>query len=93
MFAVLAAARQGSGYSSPIRALHWLTAVLLAGPYGAVWALEHPSEVGANTVAMLHRSFGISVLVVTLGRLGARLASRIPPLPADLSSDRRRARQ
>ena len=80
---------QESRYSSPIRSLHWLTAALLAGPYAAVWALGHASDPGANTLAMLHRSFGLSVLVVTVVRLGWRLASRVPPLPADVPAVQR----
>lgn len=85
-----AALEQQSGYSSPIPALHWLTAVLLGGPYAAVWALGHASDAGANTLAMLHRSFGLSVFVVTVVRLGWRLASRIPPLPTGISPVQRR---
>ena len=81
----LIVSEQERGYSSPIRALHWLTAALLAGPYAAVLALGHASEAGANTLVMLHRSFGLSVLVVTVIRLGWRMVSRIPPLPADLA--------
>lgn len=42
-----------------MRVLHWSTAVLLLGPYLAVWAIGRiASEADAVWLAMLHRSFG-----------------------------------
>ncbi len=75
----------GRAYSRPMRVLHWSTAALLLGPYLAVWAIGHiASEADAVWLAMLHRSFGIVILTVTLLRFGIRQRSTIPPLPAGM---------
>ena len=67
-----------------LRTLHWLTALLLAGPYAAIWAVPSVAEATADTLAMLHRSCGITVLGLTLLRLLRRAVT--PPLtpPPDI---------
>lgn len=69
-------------YPVPLRALHWLSAGLLIGPYATIWAIGYASDAGADVLAMLHRSIGMTILALTLVRLGVRLPSRVPPLPA-----------
>ena len=69
-------------YPAPLRALHWLSAGLLLGPYATIWAIGYASDTGADVLAMLHRSLGLTILALTLVRLGVRLSSHAPPLPA-----------
>ena len=77
------------GYPASMRALHWLTAALLLGPYVAIWLIDHVGEATAGVLAMLHRSFGLTVLLLTIARLAWRLRSSVPPLPADIPTAQR----
>jgi cytochrome b561 len=68
-------------YSAVSIALHWLTAglfvanVIVGGRFEEAKGAEHLWYLG------LHKSFGISILALTLVRLGWRLAHPWPPLP------------
>ena len=67
-----------------IRLLHWtMAALILAMLFVGVGMV---STAGPAYVALLalHRPLGIAVLVLALCRLVIRLATRTPPLPADL---------
>jgi cytochrome b561 len=69
-------------FSGIMQSLHWGTASLLLGSYPAAWMI---GSIGgnANTVwlLMVHRSCGITVLLLTVLRLTLRRRRRIPPLP------------
>jgi cytochrome b561 len=57
-----------------------------------VWAIGHiASEADAVWLAMLHRSFGILLLVLTVTRLLVRSRSAIPPLPSGIPGVQRLA--
>jgi cytochrome b561 len=73
-------------FSAMMRAIHWLTLVLIAAAYGAAW-IAHSGLAGEwfRPIFDLHRSLGLTVLVLTAFRLVWRRYSRIPRLPADLS--------
>jgi cytochrome b561 len=73
-----------STYSAVAIALHWLIAALLLTNIGLAWyfgTLKGPAEVAPLA---LHKSIGITVLLLTLVRIGWRFASRPPPLPDTL---------
>jgi cytochrome b561 len=73
-----------STYSAVAIALHWLIAALMLTNIGLAWyfgALKGPEEVAPLG---LHKSIGITVLLLTVLRIGWRFASRPPPLPATM---------
>lgn len=87
-----AAHGEGRGWSLPMRAMHWATPTLLLGSYAAILAAR-TAATGAEAawLAMLHRSFGVTILVLTLVRLAWRQRTRVPPLPGDLPTAQRLA--
>ena len=73
-----------STYSTVAIALHWLIAALLLTNIGLAWyfgTLKGPAEVAPLA---LHKSIGITVLLLTLVRIGWRFTARPPPLPDTL---------
>ena len=80
----LDARRRRSTYSSVAIVLHWLIALLMLTNIGLAWYftnLKGPAEVAPLA---LHKSIGITVLLLTLLRIGWRFTSRPPPLPATM---------
>src|SRR5262249_39918940 len=72
-------------FDPAIRFLHWLTLFLVAGAFVLAFSIDlASSKEEAATLVQLHRSFGVSVWVVTLGRLVWRQFSRFPNWPADM---------
>ncbi len=73
-------------YTAVAAVLHWAIAAAIVGNLGLGWWMHHAIE-DAETVAraiaayQLHKSLGLTVLALTLLRLGWRLAYRPPPLP------------
>jgi cytochrome b561 len=68
-----------------IRSLHWLTLFLVATVFVLAFAIDFaPTKEGAVALTQLHRSFGMTVWVVTLGRLVWRQFSRFPNWPSDM---------
>ena len=62
---------------------HWTIAVLVI--VNILIGLFHESLLDGVRAAMpLHKSIGLLVLVLTLGRIGWRLTHRPPPLPAEM---------
>src|SRR3954465_13223965 len=74
-------------YTLTARVLHWVTAALVLTmiPVGVAMA---NADFGAwqDTLYDLHRSTGVVVPPLMLGRLFWRLTHRPPPLPADISA-------
>jgi len=71
-------------YTGVAIALHWLVAVLVVAQIAwGWWMQEIPKQpVGPRVDAFnLHKSVGLTLLALTLVRLGWRLAHRPPPLP------------
>ena len=67
------------------RFLQWLTLFLVATVFVFASAIDFaPSKEGAAALTQLHRSFGVTVWIVTLGRLVWRQFSRFPNWPADM---------
>jgi cytochrome b561 len=68
-----------------IRFLHWLTLLLAATTFVLAFSIDlAPSKEEASVLIQLHRSFGVTVWVVTLIRLVWRQFSRFPNWPADM---------
>jgi cytochrome b561 len=68
-----------------IRLLHWLTLLLVATVFAFAFSIDFASsKEEAVVLTLLHRSFGLSVWVVTLGRLVWRQFARLPNWPADM---------
>jgi cytochrome b561 len=78
-----------SPYSSLAITFHWVIALLIVGNFlGGLYMgdLLEPTATPAQkqlgfTIVQLHKSFGLTVLVLSLLRLGLRLAWGAPPLP------------
>src|SRR5713101_7970068 len=68
-----------------IRFLHWLTLFLVATIFVLAFSIKFASSRDeAVALIQLHRSFGVTLWVVTLGRLVWRQFSRFPNWPADM---------
>ena len=68
-----------------VRSLHWLTLFLVAAIFVLAFAIASAtSEREAVILTQLHRSFGLTVWVVTLGRFAWRQFARFPNWPADM---------
>ena len=78
-----------------IRFLHWLTLFLVAAIFVLAFSIIYfaSSREEALALIQLHRSFGVTVWVVTLGRLVWRQFSRFPNWPADMPQTMRLAAQ
>jgi cytochrome b561 len=78
-----------------IRFLHWLTLFLIAAIFVLAFSIIYFASSREEAVALiqLHRSFGVTVWVVTLGRLVWRQFSRFPNWPADMPQTMRLAAQ
>jgi cytochrome b561 len=77
-----AAAPDRSRYSAVAIVLHWLIALLILSNIGLAWyfnTLKGPAEVAP---LMLHKSIGITVLLLSVLRVAWRLINPPPPLPA-----------
>ena len=73
-----------STYSAVAIVLHWLIAALLIANIGLAWYFTHLPKLQQFGPASLHKSFGITVLLLTLVRIGWRFTSPPPPLPDSL---------
>ncbi len=72
-------------YSSVAIALHWLIALMVIGQIaGGLYMHNLPKEQAELKFQLyqLHKSFGVTVLFLTMLRLGWRLSHKAPPLPA-----------
>ena len=68
-----------------IRFLHWLTLFLVATTFVLAFSIDlASSKEEAGVIVQLHRSFGVTLWVVTLIRLVWRQFSRFPNWPADM---------
>lgn len=79
----------GARYTAVAVALHWaIAAAILANLLLGWWmteAIEDPaSQAGAIAGYQLHKSIGLSILVLSVLRLLWRLTHKAPPLPGDM---------
>jgi cytochrome b561 len=74
-------------YTGVAIALHWLIAILALGQVAGGLYMHNLPDGAAEKVALyqLHKSFGVTVLVLTLFRLFWRFTHPAPVLPAAMS--------
>lgn len=71
-------------YSGGAMFFHWTIAILIvANILGAILTEDAAGPVRATAMG-LHKATGLTVLVLSLGRIAWRLIYRPPPLPADV---------
>lgn len=71
-------------YSAVAMILHWAIAALILANLFVGWRMGFLEGLAQFDAFQLHKSIGISVLVLSLVRLGWRLGHRAPPLPAGM---------
>ena len=69
-------------YSTVSLILHWLIAALVVTQIGLIWAHEATDGPISREFVNLHKSVGLSILILTVVRLGWRIANPAIPLPA-----------
>lgn len=75
--------REGrSRYSSVAIALHWTIALLIVANVIGALVAESVDKPTAATIMSLHKSNGLTILVLSLVRLGWRLTHGFPPFPS-----------
>jgi cytochrome b561 len=72
---------QRSTYSSVAIGLHWLIALGILTNIGLAWYFGTLAKAAQVAPVQLHKSIGITVLLLTLIRIGWRLVNTPPPLP------------
>jgi cytochrome b561 len=73
-------------YTSTAIVLHWTIAILILFNLSLGFFMEGFTPPWKGVVIPLHISSGITVLVLTAGRLIWRLAHRPPPFPSDMKT-------
>jgi cytochrome b561 len=73
-----------ASYSAFSRWVHWLTLALFVGLFALGWYREVLPPDMRGGALQLHKSFGITVLILTLARLGWRFAAGVPAVSDDL---------
>jgi cytochrome b561 len=72
-------------HPTPIKYLHWLTVVALIFGYALAWSIDQASSAAeARFLLMLHRSIGVTIMVLTIARFLIRQRSEMPALPSDI---------
>jgi cytochrome b561 len=68
------------------RLMHWLTAGLMLLVFGLAFSIDLATSRSSHTVVLqLHRSVGLTVWVLTMGRLVWRHFAKYPNWPGDMS--------
>jgi cytochrome b561 len=84
--AVPASTSRQQRYTAVAIALHWAIALLIIGLLAVGWTMDYliPGGPGSPKIAIiqLHKSFGITVLLLTIARIIWRLMNPPPPEPA-----------
>jgi cytochrome b561 len=73
-----------TSYSTVAVTMHWLIALLLISNIALAWSTDYLSRPQAGMIMGWHKSTGILILLLSLIRLGWRLAHPAPPYPAGL---------
>lgn len=69
-------------YSAVAIALHWTIALFIIGNIGLAWRFDTLPHEAARGLVQLHKSIGLTVLILSVARLIWRLIVPPPPLPA-----------
>jgi cytochrome b561/polyisoprenoid-binding protein YceI len=75
-----------SRYSAVAIILHWLIAAAIVFQVIIAWRMGGGRTPEGFALVQLHKSIGITVLLLSLVRLGWRLTHRPPPLPAGMAT-------
>ncbi|MDB5475463.1 MAG: YceI/cytochrome b561 periplasmic protein, partial [Phenylobacterium sp.] len=78
------AAAGSARYSTAAIVLHWLIAAAIVLQVTLSYRMGGPYTPTSFAVTQLHKSIGITILLLSLARLGWRLLNPAPPLPSDL---------
>lgn len=69
-------------YGALAQLLHWVIAAGFVFQFALAWYMEDlPNTPGKIELYNLHKSVGVTLLVLAVVRLGWRLANPVPPLP------------
>ena len=80
-----------SRYSAGAIVLHWAIALLILANIALGWRMGRVTGLAQFQLFQLHKSIGITVLLLTLIRIGWRLSHPRPPYPASMTPWERRA--
>jgi cytochrome b561 len=75
-----------SRYNAGAIALHWIIALLIFGNIGIAWWFNTLHGSAKIEPVQLHKSIGITVLLLSTLRLGWRIAAPAPPLPPSMQA-------
>lgn len=78
-------------YTGVAMLLHWVIAILLVGNIFLGWNMHNAEGRPIEWLWQLHKSFGITVLFLTIARIIWRLMNPPPPLPDDMKPLEKRA--
>lgn len=76
--------RSRSRYNGAAMSLHWLIAALIVTNISLAWYFNSLTGLPKIPPIQLHKSIGITVLLLSLARLAWRVASPPPPLPGSV---------
>ena len=79
-------AQTRSHYSAVAIVLHWLIAAAIVFQVIIAWRMGGGRTPEGFALVQLHKSIGITVLLLSLARLAWRLTHRPPPLPAGMAT-------
>ena len=73
-------------YPIIMRVLHWAMALIILSLIGVgFWMVDLPKDYAdRGYVYSLHKSFGVTILILIVLRFVVRMISKIPPLPASI---------
>ncbi len=70
----------GSRYSTGAMIFHWVIAIAVIANWRIAEAAEHAPKADAGAIMLNHKALGITILILTLGRLAWRLTHKVPPI-------------
>ena len=79
-------AASAARYSRGAIVLHWLIALLIIGQVAGAWLSEDLPKPDRAAIMALHKAFGLTILLLTLVRIGWRLVHRPPPMVETLKA-------
>jgi cytochrome b561 len=78
-------------YSTVAIALHWTIAAAIALQIVLGWRIEDVEGVTRSAILQLHKTIGVTILVLTMARLAWRFIKRPPPVDSSLTPLEKRA--
>jgi len=76
---------QSNQYSKIAILLHWIIAIMIIANIGLAELTEDFSREARAPYMNFHKAIGISILLLSLARLGWRLGHKPPPLPSSMA--------